>query len=58
VLYAEFYYKPLYDREGYEKLMNEVINFDLESHPTGRIMNSMAQEQAKSYLEHIDEVFF
>ena len=58
VLYAEFYYKPLYDRDGYEKLMNEVINFDLESHPTGRIMNSMAQEQAKSYLEHIDEVFF
>lgn len=58
VLYAEFYYKPLYDRENYEKLMNEVVNFDLESHPTGRIMNSMAQEQAKSYLEQIDEVFF
>ena len=45
--------------KGLEQLFtNEVINFDLESHPTGRIMNSMAQEQAKSYLEHIDEVFF
>lgn len=58
VLYAEFYFKPLYDREGYEKLMNEVVNFDLEIHPEGRIINSRAQEQAKSCLEHIDEVFF
>lgn len=58
VLYAEFYFKPLYDREGYEKLMNEVVNFDLEIHPEGRIINSQAQEQAKSCLEHIDEVFF
>lgn len=58
VLYAEFYFKPLYDREGYEKLMNEVVNFDLESHPEGRILNSRAQEQAKSCLEQIDEVFF
>ncbi len=57
VLYAEFYYKPIFDRDSYEALLEEVVAFDLELAPKSRIMNKMAQDNAKKLLAEIDSNF-
>lgn len=58
VLYAEFYYKPQYDREGYKTLLKEVLEFDLDTAPDLWMMNWMAQEQARKLWDDIENVFY
>lgn len=58
VMFAEVYYKSQYDREGYERLLNEVINFNIDQYPDMRLMNIMAQKQAEKLMSEIDDYFF
>ncbi|MCG8570233.1 MAG: TRAP transporter TatT component family protein [Spirochaetes bacterium] len=58
LFYADFYFKPKLDKEGYVQIMNEVIETDVDLHPETRLMNLIAQEQAKTRLEEVDMTFF
>jgi len=58
IMFAEVYYKSQYDRDGYEKLLKEVIDFNIDLHPELRLMNIMAKQQAYKLLEEIDDVFY
>lgn len=57
LMYADFYYKPLMDRENYVKIVQEVIDGDIEEAPENRLLNIMAQKQARAMLEAADEFF-
>lgn len=56
--FAESYYKPRYMQEEYEKLLNEIIEYDVEQTPETRLMNIMTQEQAQILLENVEDAFF
>jgi len=56
--YADFYLKPKNDKAGYEKILKEVIDTDLDKFPDMRLVNSIMQVQAKEMLEKINDVFF
>ncbi|NTV15116.1 MAG: hypothetical protein HGA96_14495 [Desulfobulbaceae bacterium] len=57
VAYAEYYAKPLFDRELYQKLLTEVLAFDPATAPELTLSNLVAQRQARRLLEKIDENF-
>jgi len=57
VAYAEYYAKPLFDRELYQKLLEEVLAFDLSTAPELSLSNQVAQRQARRLLTKIDEYF-
>ncbi len=57
LFYADFYYKPQMDREGYEKLLKEVIDADVDRFPENRLMNILAQKDARLKLSKVEEVF-
>ncbi|MDQ3035618.1 MAG: TRAP transporter TatT component family protein [Myxococcota bacterium] len=48
---------PLQDRELYRALLQEVIDFDVDSFPEQRIPNMLAQRRARRYLARIDDLF-
>ena len=57
VAYAETYGKMLFDRELYEKLLREVLAFELSSAPDFTLANLVAKKQARRLLEGIDDYF-
>jgi len=59
VLYAEAYcaHAKIADRELFKKLLNEVLDFDLESKPELRPENKIAQGKARKLLEQESELF-
>lgn len=57
VAYAEYSAKPLFDRELYQKLLEEVLAFDLARAPEFTLSNLVAQRQARRLLAKIDESF-
>lgn len=57
VAMAEYYAKPLFDRELYQKLLEEVLAFDPARAPELTLSNLVAQRQARRLLENIDESF-
>lgn len=58
LFYADYYYRPKYDKANYKKTVLEVLNADINKFPETRLLNIMAQKQAKKMLDNIDEVFF
>lgn len=48
---------PLQERELYRSLLQEAIDFDVDSHPDQRIPNLLAQRRARRYLSEIDNFF-
>lgn len=54
---AEYYAKPLFDRELYQKLLEEVLAFDPATAPELTLSNLVAQRQARRLLAKIDESF-
>ncbi len=56
VLYAQYYARLVFDRELFERLLNEVLAAD--PHVPGlTLMNVVAQQQATKLLESADEYF-
>lgn len=48
---------PLQDRALYQSLLEEVVNFDVNSYPEQRLPNTLAQRRARRYLQEIDNFF-
>jgi hypothetical protein len=59
-LYARFYATApgVQDRELFERLLNEVIERDVESYPKVRLNNEIAKDRAAFYLEQADDLFY
>lgn len=47
---------PLQDRALFQSLLQEVIDFDVDSYPDQRIPNLLAQRRARRYLDQIDDL--
>ena len=45
------------DRAAFEKLLNEVLAFDVDSAPEFRLANLLAQRRARALLAHADDLF-
>lgn len=58
VLYASIFCKAKYDRECFEKTLQEVIDADVDTYPEVRLLNTLAQQEAKDLLEQIDDFFY
>ena len=58
LFYANFYLKPKNDKDGCREVIHEVVEADLDKHPETRLMNKIAQMEAKDLLEKIDDLFF
>ncbi len=46
------------DREEFVELMDKVLALDAEASPADQLANLYAQEQARFYLLHLDDLFF
>lgn len=57
VAYARFYARMVFERDLYEQLLREVIDFDMERAPEFTLANTVAQKQAAEMLAVIDEYF-
>lgn len=57
VAYAQYYARNMFDRELYQKLLEEVLNFDPARAPELTLSNLIAQRQARRLLEQIDDNF-
>jgi hypothetical protein len=58
IFYAEYYLKPKNDKISYEKMLKEIINYDVDKFPEMRLINIVSQKQAKELLAKIDESFY
>jgi len=45
------------DRQEFVSLMEKALEVDVSAHPEGQLANLYAQEQARFYLEHLDDLF-
>jgi len=57
VYYARFYAVQVQEVELYEKLLNEVIEADLEILPEFRLINQVAKQKAQLWLNKKDDLF-
>ena len=57
VTYAETYARMSFDRELYEGLLQEVLDFPLESRPELNLSNSVAKRRARRQLDKADIYF-
>lgn len=57
VAYAQYYAKSQFDRELYQKLLEEVLAFDPAKAPELTLSNLVAQRQARRLLTKIDDYF-
>jgi len=57
VLYAQTYARMTFDRELYIDLLQEVLDFKLESQPNMHLANVVAKRQASSMLEQVEQFF-
>lgn len=57
VAYAQYYAKTQFDRELYQKLLEEVLSFDPAKVPELTLSNLVAQRQARRLLSKIDDYF-
>lgn len=57
VAYAETYARQTFDRELYEKLLREVIDYPLAKRPELTLSNTLAQRKAKRLLEQVERIF-
>jgi hypothetical protein len=57
VYLAQYYYKAKYDKKMFINTLKEVINADIEKYPEIRLLNTIAQKQAKDLLKKVNEFF-
>lgn len=57
VAYAQYYAKSQFDRELFQKLLEEVLAFDPATAPELTLSNLVAQRQARRLLDNIDDNF-
>jgi hypothetical protein len=57
VYYAKTYAVQVQDRELFEKLLNEVMVFNLDEAPKIRLPNAVAKKKAKGLLENVENYF-
>lgn len=57
VAYANNYAKMVFDRQLHEKLLEEVLTFDLATAPALTLSNIVARRQAQKLLSEIDDYF-
>jgi predicted anti-sigma-YlaC factor YlaD len=58
VALAESVYVPREDREGFERILNQVLELDPEEYPENRLVNILAQQHAEWLLSRIDDLFW
>lgn len=57
VLYAQTYARMTFDRELFVDLLQEVLDFPLESQPASGLANQVAKRKAGSLLDEVDQFF-
>ncbi|MEW6594130.1 MAG: TRAP transporter TatT component family protein [Thermodesulfobacteriota bacterium] len=57
VAYAETYARQTFDRELYEKLLREVVDYPLAQRPELTLSNTLAQRRARRLLEQTERIF-
>jgi len=57
VAYAETYARQTFDRELYEKLLREVIEYPLAKRPALTLSNTLAQRKARRLLDQAERIF-
>jgi predicted anti-sigma-YlaC factor YlaD len=57
VSYAEGALVQKQDRAAFERTLNEVLAFDVDSAPDQRLANILAQRRARALLAHVDDLF-
>lgn len=57
VAYAQTYARMMYDRDLYEQLLREVLDFPGEQRPDIALANQAAKRRATQLLEEIDRIF-
>jgi TRAP transporter T-component len=57
VLYAQTYARMAFDRELFVSLLQEVLDFPLESQPTSGLANKVAKRNAGRLLDETDQFF-
>ena len=57
VAYAETYARQTFDRELYEKLLREVIDYPLTKRPELTLSNTLAKRRAQRLLAEIERIF-
>jgi predicted anti-sigma-YlaC factor YlaD len=45
------------DRAEFERMLKEVLAFDVDSAPPYRLANILAQRRARALLDHVDDLF-
>jgi predicted anti-sigma-YlaC factor YlaD len=45
------------DRKGFESLLHQALNVDVEARPEWRLANIVMQRRARRLLRHADELF-
>ncbi|MFZ5761716.1 MAG: TRAP transporter TatT component family protein [Thermodesulfobacteriota bacterium] len=57
VAYAETYARQTFDRELYERLLREVIDYPLDKRPEIALSNALAQRKATRLLSEVERIF-
>jgi len=57
LFYAQYYAIQNYDEKLFDKLIDEILNFDLEQNPHLRLLNAISQKKAKN-LKEKKELYF
>ena len=57
-LYGRFYASQVQDRELFDRLMNSVLEADVQEYPRLRLNNEVAKRRAEFWTEHADELFY
>jgi len=57
VAYAQIYARMMYDQELFTMLLQEVLDFPLDTRPDIALANQAAKRQAKELLEEVDRYF-
>lgn len=57
VSYAVSVLLPMQDRQGFTEQLNAALEIDPDAYPTQRLLNTISQQKAQWYLEHIDDFF-
>ena len=57
VYYAQYYAKQRLDRDLFIKTLNQVLATPVDIEPDLTLVNTLAQEKAKTLLTQVDEFF-
>jgi hypothetical protein len=57
MFYAIFYLKPQNQKDEFQKVLKEIVDYDLDSYPENRLLNLITQEEANKLLLNINDLF-